>query len=112
MMPFAIFNQHVSLAARASLSDVALTEPFAALLEQHRRCESGQLGPEQAAINRSIKRRWEKAGRQNVDETIRSEFTLDNGLTLVILTCRHFTTVFAKDEFHDWSPDAALVSTA
>lgn len=110
MTGFPIFNQHVSHGVRTALGDPTLEERFVAYLACHKHGEAGDLGEEQTAINRSIMRRWRTFGRQNVDDTIRSEFTVEPGFSVVILTCRHFTTIFAKDEYYAWSPETLLAT--
>jgi hypothetical protein len=112
MLKFPVFNQHVSHGVRLSLCEGELEERFARQLERHRLGDAGELGDEQTRINRAIIQRWHLRGRQHVDDTIRSEFVLEQGLTIVILTCRHFTTIYAKDEYHDWSPEDLLASLA
>ena len=112
MFRFPVFNQHVSHGVRLALGEGELEGRFPKLLERHCAGDAGEIGAEQTAINRSIVQRWQIRGRQHVDDTIRSEFTLEPGLTVVILTCRHFTTIYAKDEYHDWSPEYLLASLA
>jgi hypothetical protein len=112
MLRFPVFNQHVSHAVRMALGDGAVEGQFARLLQRHCTGDAGELGEDQGRINRAIIQRWQIRGRQHVDDTVRSEFALDAGLRLVILTCRHFTTIYAKDEYHDWSPEYLLESLA
>jgi hypothetical protein len=95
---------------RTALCDPELVDQFASYLSCHTQGDAGELGDEQTALNRAIMRRWRTFGRQNVDDTIRSEFMLEPGFSVVVLTCRHFTTIFAKDEYYEWSPESLLAS--
>ncbi len=97
-MEFAIVTRVLSPAVEEILSEPDNRLAYVELLVRHSQGDAGELGEKQTLRNAEVISEWQTDGRGASSSAVRSQFKLNDQVTLFFFTCWELTRVSLVEE--------------